>query len=106
MSQEAVSREDPQTMLLLLRDILLERRTGKLAVEVGGAERLFFFVSGDLYLDREHPLSRAAGAPARAETPPEAWVDKVLDYFDALGAVNHYFTAPGALNSGADEPGE
>ncbi len=87
-----MSPEEPQTMLLLLRDLLLERRTGKLAVEVGGAERLFFFVSGDLYLDREHPLSRATGAPSSMEAPLQDWVDKVLDYFDALGTVNHHFT--------------
>ncbi len=87
-----MSREQPQTMLPLLRELLLERRTGKLAVEVGGSERLFFFVSGDLYLDREHPLSRAAGAPSPAEALRQEWVDKVLDYFDALGAVNHHFT--------------
>lgn len=79
-------------MLVLLRDALLERRTGRLEVEVGGAERLFYFVSGDLYLDAGHPLSKAAGAPKDKESATREWIDKVLDYFDALGEVNHGFS--------------
>lgn len=92
MSAETASGGQPGDLLRLLRDFLLERRTGKLAVEVGGAERLFFFVSGDLYLDREHPLAKAAGAPVSTEEPKPEWVDKVLDYFEALGLVNYYFS--------------
>lgn len=84
--------DGPRTLPLLLRDSLLERRTGKLAVEVGGAERLFFFVSGDLYLNSEHALANAAGAPSSAGPPSQSWVDKALDYFEALGEVNHHFT--------------
>jgi curved DNA-binding protein CbpA len=92
MTAESENRDGSRTLLLLLRDVLLERRTGKLAVEVGGTERLFFFVSGDLYLNSDHALSKVAGAPSSSGPPSEGWVDKALDYFEALGEVNHHFT--------------
>lgn len=91
MAPDIVEENAPQPVLALLRDCLLERRTGKLTVEVGGAERYFFFVSGDLYLAHDHPLARTQGAPVGGVTASEEWVEKVLDYFDALGEVNHDF---------------
>ncbi len=92
MAIESAGPGGRQPLLSLLRECLLERRTGKLAVEAAGAERLFYFVSGDLYLDRDHALAKAAGAPSVAEPLSQDWMDKVLDYFDALGEVNYHFT--------------
>lgn len=91
MSAESGNDDSPQTLLHLLRAYLLERRTGKLSVEVGGAERRFFFVSGDLYLEDSHPLCKAAGAPVAEQEAGLEWTDKVLDYFDALGSVTYRF---------------
>ncbi len=92
MSTESADAQGPQTLPAMLREALLRRRTGKLAVEVGGSERSFFFVGGDLYLSRDHALAKATGAPGAGTSPEEGWIEKVLDYFDALGAPNHHFT--------------
>lgn len=78
-------------MLALVREFLLEKRTGRLVVEIGETQRTFFFVGGDLYLDSNHALAQAGGASAPANPSDEGWLDKVLDYFDAIGEVAYQF---------------
>lgn len=92
MVAESADSGGPQPLPALLRECLVARSTGKLAVDIGGAERLFFFVGGDLYLSSDHALAKAAGAPTLGQEADSAWLDKVLDYFEALGSVSYEFT--------------